>query len=1524
MSLSPSKRTLSRQPSSPSLAVGIPPALPESNIMQPSSPSKMSKSKSRKRIHRGDVSSSAASSEDESATPKRKILNPIDAPLPPSTGIRSKQKMTLQERLAAAASAKAESSGAKGRARSITDISCSVSEPATLGENLTSIVHTRSEILPSRHGGSASDKVVVCVRIKPTHSPFANVAYAMSSTSLTLSDEHPKVKQRGGKAGREDDKLLRFPSTTPELYEEKVAPLVDKAMNGFNSTIFAYGQTGSGKSFTMDTERAFLLRVSYIEIYNETLRDLLNFKKGPLKDDEKPAIHLSKGKVYVDPLMEEIVSTPQDVIDLLDKGNAQRRIGATDWNERSSRSHCVFTIVIESRPRDGDGDEDIRLSRLDLAGSEKAVSDSERRGEGKHINQSLARGHQQIDRKNQSNTYTLSKLETDSSARECSGRRLQYLRYLHVKEEHCAETLETLKFAGRCSQVKTNAKKNILQSSERALIKAKDEEIEGLKQRLAGLTNGIPPAIDPISDLVESVAAMEARKSRLITQLAKLNGEILTSELPRSGSILPLSPPKPKRRRISDFSALMAAGSSRMGLGLGTPKKTIDRRAISGMARVTEEGEEMAGIMGTLEKAAGGMVAKSFDQDRALAAARRNLAAKEEELALANRNLASALARASQLSERDAKITSLEVELRQTLRALSDTQQSLQRTEAELQDKISQSEGNRTELVSTIEDKTKRIDELESKIFDLRNSREELVIEDQIRLDKVHGDMVREKQELQSEIDRLKKQADASQLEKEESVRRLESEIASGTNEHASARAALEAKAEEYKISLSTVNAQLNDLVTFHSTQISNIQTEKGLAERQRDEARADLDRFQQEAMSQESNVLAGLREEIGNLRRARDEDKVAWEKQRLELEGSISEEKKLSGGLVQQLVQSKSNISQAEERESRLKEELAEALKTMSAAAGTLREQLQSSENDRLHLTTKLESALKTIDLTTKANSQLEDRLRTEMEATVSSRLAEAGGAAKQLQAETAARTSAETRLAELVLDNQDKSSTISRLSVQLTSSKVLEEKLLAAQNDLEVQEKRLESETVARQDAERRITKLAQLAAQGETEKEKLLKKEQGARIEAEKRVEQLAGQRVAALEGIKEMRTKLDSEVAARKEAEQVYEEKVETANRQLRKATGQVASLSVCVKEKDDLVRAAALAREEVEHQLKHFTKVHLTLSSALEEKNDELEALRIAQDSAHQQFASLSSQTKNHTNLEDQLHDEIAARKAAELHLAQVSQELVTKHESAQQILEEELFSLRQLLVTAQKEASDMRAETNSHRENADRLSSDLANMKSRDVTITSISSRVRHSAPDMSNEPRRSASGNHVSLLNERGEIERLEKIIEVQKEIIDEQRERIERWAKEMEKQREFVRLLTNDNSNAASAQIPLRANSPRGHGKSHSISHSPIPSNLPGTKGLVSTFTARNLALPTSPSPLPMHPTQFNNISSKRSRRVTIEHDIDRLTETSSVNKAKAIFESPDKQAVPSTPPKIPLRATHSVRSAPRRRRP
>ncbi|KAJ1852086.1 hypothetical protein LPJ73_002894, partial [Coemansia sp. RSA 2703] len=136
-------------------------------------------------------------------------------------------------------------------------------------------------------------------------------------------------------------------------------------MGGFNGTIFAYGQTSSGKTHTMygsgselgivklavnnmfsivenDSKREYLIRVSFLEIYNEVLRDLLEPSKTNLKIHEN-----AKHEIFVGDLSEHIVFNTQQVEDILAKGDGNRQIGGTNMNERSSRSHTIFRIVIE-------------------------------------------------------------------------------------------------------------------------------------------------------------------------------------------------------------------------------------------------------------------------------------------------------------------------------------------------------------------------------------------------------------------------------------------------------------------------------------------------------------------------------------------------------------------------------------------------------------------------------------------------------------------------------------------------------------------------------------------------------------------------------------------------------------------------------------------------------------------------------------------------------------------------------------------------------------------------------------------------------------------------------------------------------------------------------------------------------------------------------------------------------------------------------------------------------------------------
>jgi centromeric protein E len=217
-----------------------------------------------------------------------------------------------------------------------------------------------------------------------------------------------------------------------KVYDASAKRLVRRVMEGYHGTVFAYGMTGTGKTFSMQgtatnpgviplaitdifsyiretPHREFLLRVSYLEIYNEKIHDLL---AGPVaagvggvqQQEEIKLREDSKRGVYATPLKEEIVQSPTQLLRVIARGDNARRTGSTQYNARSSRSHAVVQIVVESReraPAPGSGPESKRsaiipggvrvstLSLIDLAGSERAAESKERRTEGAHINKSL-------------------------------------------------------------------------------------------------------------------------------------------------------------------------------------------------------------------------------------------------------------------------------------------------------------------------------------------------------------------------------------------------------------------------------------------------------------------------------------------------------------------------------------------------------------------------------------------------------------------------------------------------------------------------------------------------------------------------------------------------------------------------------------------------------------------------------------------------------------------------------------------------------------------------------------------------------------------------------------------------------------------------------------------------------------------------------------------------------------------------------------------------------------------------------
>ena len=223
------------------------------------------------------------------------------------------------------------------------------------------------------------------------------------------------------------DEIFNMDSSQEEVYNKAAKPAVLSVLEGYNSTIFAYGQTGTGKTFTMegftydklDTKRGiiprtiedifkyietysnqntkFIIRVAYLQIYNEMISDLLKPSNNPnknlnIREDKKKGL-------YVEHLSEWAVRYPNDIYALLERGASCRAISNTNMNEVSSRSHAVFMIIVEQMIGDlnGENGQQItkvgRLNLVDLAGSERTSvtgSTGKQLEESKKINKSLS------------------------------------------------------------------------------------------------------------------------------------------------------------------------------------------------------------------------------------------------------------------------------------------------------------------------------------------------------------------------------------------------------------------------------------------------------------------------------------------------------------------------------------------------------------------------------------------------------------------------------------------------------------------------------------------------------------------------------------------------------------------------------------------------------------------------------------------------------------------------------------------------------------------------------------------------------------------------------------------------------------------------------------------------------------------------------------------------------------------------------------------------------------------------------
>ena len=309
------------------------------------------------------------------------------------------------------------------------------------------------------------------------------------------------------------------------LFNDLGAPLLDNAFQGYNNCIFAYGQTGSGKSYSMmgygeeagvipricqnmferisefqkDKNLTYTVEVSYLEIYNERVRDLLNpATKGNLKVREHP----STGP-YVEDLAKLAVRSFEEIEHLMDEGNKARTVAATSMNETSSRSHAVFTLTVTQKRHDVETrmntEKVAKISLVDLAGSERATSTGAtgaRLKEGAEINRSLSTLGRVIaaladlsmgKKKNMSmvpyRDSVLTWLLKDSLGGNSMTAMIAAISPADINFE---ETLSTLRYADSAKRIKNHAVVN--EDPNARMIRELKEELAQLRSKMSGGT----------------------------------------------------------------------------------------------------------------------------------------------------------------------------------------------------------------------------------------------------------------------------------------------------------------------------------------------------------------------------------------------------------------------------------------------------------------------------------------------------------------------------------------------------------------------------------------------------------------------------------------------------------------------------------------------------------------------------------------------------------------------------------------------------------------------------------------------------------------------------------------------------------------------------------------------------------------------------------------------------------------------------------------------------------------------------
>jgi kinesin family protein 3/17 len=575
-------------------------------------------------------------------------------------------------------------------------------------------------------GGEA---VKVVVRIRPLSSKEKQdgheaVAEAFEDRGL-ITVRNPKSDSSEPPKSFTFDAVFSSTCTQRQIYDTCAAPIVKSALEGYNGTVFAYGQTGAGKTHTMEGEpdppnkrgiipnafqhifdhvalgddsgsHKYLVRASYFEIYQEEIRDLLS-------KDPKNRLELKESSdsgVYVKDLTSFVVKSTSEIDHVMQAGKKNRSVGETLMNQASSRSHSVFTIVIECCVSDERG-EHIRVGKLnlvDLAGSErqsKTGATGDRLKEATKINLSLsALGNvisALIDGKSQHIPYRDSKLTRILQDSLGGNTKTVMCANAGPAEYNYDETISTLRYANRAKNIKNKPKIN--EDPKDAMLREYQEEIQRLKAQLMGMGGNEGGGMVTIDGQEININNIKGGVSEEYLKELQQKADLEKEEI--------------KRRAEQEMKELM----ERQDATEGDKRALKEKLEKESKARMDMENQRLTlqnKLKAMEEKliVGGEMASKAAKQEAELRKAEQELAArKESELGLA-RQMAEQEEQNLLLEE---KYGSLQDEVDAKTKKLKKLWSKFQQTKTEIKDITEEHQVEKQDMLETIRDLTRQL-----------------------------------------------------------------------------------------------------------------------------------------------------------------------------------------------------------------------------------------------------------------------------------------------------------------------------------------------------------------------------------------------------------------------------------------------------------------------------------------------------------------------------------------------------------------------------------------------------------------------------------------------------------------------------------------------------------------------------------------------------------------------------------------------------------------------------------------------